>query len=315
MTIQQLEYVAAVARTRSFTRAADECFVTQPTLSAQIGKLEVELGCRLFDRLQKPVAPTAAGRLVLAHAAPALAHLRQIPANLEHRRHELAGQCRIGVIPTVSQYLLPLFLKGFLDAYPAIDVEVHEEISDRIIEDIRSYRIDIGILALPTGSSGLDEIGLYHEEFVGYFPDSYELVAGGLPDTLTANQLIWKDMLLLAEGHCFREQTIDICHRQEVKESSRLEFESGSIESIKRFVEQGLGYTLLPELATRGLGAHEQSRLRRFADPPPTRHVGLIVHPGYIQRDLLEALKRSIVGALPGKIRENTGANHIPWRS
>ncbi|MFW5880123.1 MAG: hydrogen peroxide-inducible genes activator [Spirochaetota bacterium] len=315
MTIQQLQYVITVVETGSFSKAADECFVTQPTLSAQVRKLERELGTVLLDRSRKPVLPTESGRELLARGREALRLIRQIPETIHSREQEISGRMRVGIIPTLSQYLLPRFLKPFLAAHPRVRVQVYETLSDRIIDDLRIYKLDVGILSLPTGASGLEERSLFHEEFVGYFPNGYELSQGvPLPTVLTLGELRWEEMLLLAEGHCFRDQAVNICRRQEMGVGGRLEFETGSLESLKRLVEQGLGYTLLPELAVPDLAEEFRGNVRRLAEPRPTREIGALVHPGFGKRRLLAALETAIVDCLPPKVRANSGSNRVPWR-
>jgi len=315
MTIQQLTYVLAVVQTGSFSRAAERCFVTQPTLSAQIQKLERELNVVLIDRTTRPISATPSGARILATAQEAIGLFNQIPSLVDNEMRELSGRLVVGIIPTLSQYLLPLFLKRFLDTHREVDVQIHEKMSDQIISELHQYRLDIGILATPAGSTGLEERPLFYEEFIGFFPPDYTIGPGdSLPEVLSVDLLPWEDMLLLAEGHCFRDQTINICHRQEHKEQSRLEFETGSLESLKRLVDQGLGYTFLPELATRDLNPDQVERTRRLAEPRPTREISALLQPGFLKRDLLATFERSIVESLPAKVRRNTGANRIAWR-
>lgn len=315
MTMQQIHYLLAVGRTGSFSAAAEECFVTQPTLSIQIRKLERELGVELLDRSAKPVVPTGSGRLVLERAEASRRLFESIGAVLGEGRTEVSGRVVLGVIPTLSQYLVPRFLADFLKAHPAVTMELREETSDDILRGLRSGSIDFGILAVPASDPALEESSLFYEEFVGYFPRDYSIEGiSGSGGTLRVEALPWRDMLLLAEGHCFRDQVVDICHRGESSAGRRLEFETGSLESLKRLVEQGLGYTLLPELAALEVDSDGPGRLIPLAPPCPSRELGLVYPRGCSRLGVRDALVAAVRSCLPAKLRRNAGERAVPWR-
>lgn len=313
MTLQQIEYVLAVVRTGSFSRAADECFVTQPTLSVQVQKLEKELGVLLLDRSRKPVEATEVGRLFVSKGKDLKAILGDLTSLLEGERESLAGRLTLGIIPTLSQYLIPLFLKPFLERHPRLHVEIHEKTSDSILQGLREHKIDLGLLALPAGGQGLVERALFSEEFVAYFPPGY-WPPESPPERLPLSDLHREEMLLLAEGHCLRSQVLQICHDPSHPATNRLEFETGSLESLKAMVDQGLGYTLLPELATMNLDTERQDQVCFLSEPCPSRRIGFVHLQGFHRTRLLHALESAILNAIPAKVRRNEADFVVPWR-
>lgn len=310
MTIQQWRYALAVIDEGSFSRAAEACFVSQPTLSSQIAKLEDELGLTLLDRLSRPVRPSPAASQIIDRARTAVQTLAAIPGMAEEYSSHISGTVRIGIIPTLSQYLLPLFLRDYLDAHPGLHLEITEAQSAAILKGLRTFDLDFGILALPEEREGLEHRSLFFEEFVVYLP-----TAGGNPGRIEITGLDRREMLLLAEGHCLRDQIVDLCGLTAERKSSRVEFETGSLESLISLVDQGLGYTLLPELATAGLTDEQKSRCHPIAPIAPVREIGMVYHPAYVRPSLLDATAAAISAGLPEKVRANTPARRVPWRA
>lgn len=309
MTVQQIQYVLAVIEHGNFTQAAEACFVTQPTLSVQILKLEEELGIKLLNRQSKPVTAAPGAKEIIERSRSALQLLHTIPQIAAAKRGDLSGTLSIGIIPTLSQYLLPLFLRNFLLAYPDLHLEISEKQSSEIIRGIQEFKLDCGILALPVGKEGLIENRLFHEEFLAYMPPGQKA-----EENLSLARLDLKQMLLLTEGHCLRDQIVDICGSPEKRQQSRLEFETGSLESLKKLVDQGMGFTLLPELSSRELSQEQKARLVSLGPLPPMRQIGLIYHPSYSRPKLLNGLSKAIVKALPKKVRENKAEFFVPWK-
>ncbi len=316
MTIQQWEYVINVADRGSFTAAAEDCNVTQPTLSAQIAKLEDELGVVLIDRAARPMRASADARDILRQAREALQIMQAIPVMAAEQRSSLGGSLRIGIIPTLGPYLLPRFLGDFISAHPNLKMSVSEINSDDIIEGIRADRLDIGILALPSGTSGLVEESLFLEEFYAYLPPGFAYGDGKTPaGRVDIRRLGWEGMLLLTEGHCLRDQIIDLCKIPERRRSNALEFASGSLESLKLLVERGLGYTLIPELAASGENRESKCHILPLASPAPARDIGILRHPGFIRHSLLAHLKEHISRSLPESIRRAKNLTTVPWKT
>lgn len=300
MTLTQLSYIVAVATHRQFQLAAAACGVTQPTLSMQVMKLEAELGVHLFDRSKQPVEPTDLGRLVIEQARVVLREAARLGELVSEAGGEVSGELRIGVIPTLSPYLLPRFLGDLSRRYPALSLVVEEALTDQILELLRADRLDVGILATPVEDRGLLERPLFEEPFVGYISEDHPLFKDS---ELGVEALEADDLWLLLEGHCFRDQVLRLC-----RETTRLggssrpfRFESGSLETLKRLVESSGGITLLPALAALELSSADRVRVRPFTSPPPTRQVRLVQGKGYLKRGLTEVFVDSLLTALPAE--------------
>jgi len=310
MTLVQLEYIIAVDTCRHFARAADSCFVTQPTLSMQIQKLEEELEVKIFDRSKQPVVPTQAGKEIIEQARQILAHRDLLLENVKDRKGELTGELRIGIIPTLAPYLLPLFVQSFNKKYPKVKLIVNELMTEFIISRLREGRIDVGILVTPLQENGIKEHVLFYEELLVYvskknnaFKKQYMLAQDIDPNKL------W----LLEEGHCFRSQIVNLCELRKASESgSHFEYEAGSIETLRRMVEINDGITILPELTTLDLTPKQQQLLRSFKKPAPMREVSIVVHRDFVKKKLIEALKKEIIAAVPEKIKNNRSNYVVP---
>ena len=309
MTLQQWRYVLAVIDHGGFSKAADACFVSQPTLSAQIAKLENELGMDLIDRLSRPALPHPDALEIIDRARIAMRSLAALPSIASDMASSASGTLRIGVIPTLSPYLLPRFLRGFLDSFPDLHVEVTEAQSADVLDGIRAFDLDLGIMVPPDDLEGLVNRQLFFEEFVVFLPPGNEN-----PGAIAINRLDRGELLLLAEGHCLRDQVVDLCGDLAVRKRSRVEFQTGSLDSLIALVDQGLGYTLLPELAVETLTEEQRDRCHVIAPTPPVREVGIMYHPAFVRPSLLEATADSVRAGLPPKVVGNAAAARIPWR-
>lgn len=310
MTFTQLEYVIAVDAYRHFAKAAQACHVTQPTLSMQLQKLEDELGLQIFDRSKQPVVPTTPGVEVIAHAKKIIEEKNNLAGFMQVRKGILAGELKIGIIPTLAPYLLPLFIPSFTGKYPAIKLIINELTTAQIISRLKDGRIDAGILVTPLNEKGIREQILFYEEMMAYisprnsaFKKTYVL-----PQDIDPNKL-W----LLEEGHCFRTQIANLCQlRKASPEGSHFEYEAGSLETLRRLVELNDGITILPELATIELSTKQKSLVRRFKDPVPMREVSIVIHRDYLKKRMIDVLVNEIVAAIPTKIAANKSDNVIP---
>lgn len=233
MTIIQLEYIIAVDTHRHFGKAADSCFVTQPTLSMQIQKLEDQLGVILFDRSKQPVVPTEIGKRIIKQARVVVNEARRISEMVVEEKGEVSGELNIGIIPTLSPYLAPLFIQRYVDKFPGVKVRIHELITEELVSRLKSDSLDVGILVTPYSDSGLKEFPLFHEEFVAYLSHRNPLFE---QEVISADDLKDATMWLLNEGHCFREQVLNICKDYRERDS-RLKYESGSLEALKKMVD------------------------------------------------------------------------------
>lgn len=310
MTIIQFEYIIAVDNFRHFGRAADACFVTQPTLSMQIQKLEDQLGVLIFDRSKQPVVPTEMGKTIIAQARKVVNEAKRLNEIVAEEKGEIAGELSIGIIPTLSPYLLPLFIHNFIERYPNVKVKVYELITEEVVKRLKNEVIDIGIIVTPYDDLGLVAKPLFYEEFYAYVSEKSEVYK---KDRVTADDLKGDSILLLNEGHCFREQVINLCQLYK-EHDSHFKYESGSLEALKRIVDIHGGLTLLPQLATLDIEDKHQKKVKHFTDPKPVREVSLVMHRSYLKRKLVEALHKEILAAIPDKVDIKKNGEVIKWK-
>jgi LysR family hydrogen peroxide-inducible transcriptional activator len=297
MNLQQLEYIVAVDTHRHFVKAAEHCYVTQATLSMMIKKLEEELGVKIFDRSKVPVIPTDIGASIIEQARVTLKESKKIEEIVSHQKGTLKGHLRIGIIPTLAPYLLPLFLQQFLDAYPHVKLHISELNTETIIRELEAQHLDAGILATPLNRHALTETPLFYEQFVVYVAPGNKLIKKKymLPGDLDINQL-W----LLEEGHCLRNQALNLCElKKKESELHHLDYEAGSIETLRKLVNINQGITIIPELAINDLAESEMECLRYFKPPAPVREISLVTYRHFVKQRLIEALQAMIVKQLP----------------
>lgn len=302
MNLQQLEYILAVEANGSFSKAAEACFISQPALSMMVQKLEEELDMKIFDRSKQPIIPTDAGKGVLSQAQTILHEVAKLQEVARQQRETLSGDLSIGIIPTLAPYLLPLFLKPFLEKYPAVRLKIHEHTTNGLVERLKKGQLDAGLLATPLPQAGLQEKPLFYEPFYVYAHDEYKKNYL-LPEDLDPDEL-W----LLEEGHCLRSQILKLCELRK-KSNGQLEFEAGSIDTLIKMVDHQSGVTIVPELATYTLTQEQRKRLRPFADPVPVREVSLVTHRDAVKRSLIEALRQEVVANLPKALLEMGSGN------
>lgn len=313
MTITQLEYIIAVDTYRSFAEAAKHCYVTQPTLSMQIKKLEEELGVLLFDRTKKPVLTTEIGKLIIEQARVTVKESSRIKELIQYEKNEIKGELRIGVIPTLSPYLLPLFITKFMQDFPEVTLSIEELVSEQILKKLGEDVLDLGILVTPIHSAGIVEIPLFYETFILYTSSSHALSER---DRIDFSELDISDMWLLKEGHCFRSQAINICSDRIKQQPAQLRFESGSLETLRRIVEKQHGYTLLPELATLDFEQEQyEKHVRHFKNPQPVREVSIVLRRSFMKRKLIELLKGCILENIPDILKNKNRGKVIEWRN
>jgi LysR family hydrogen peroxide-inducible transcriptional activator len=312
MTITQLHYVLAVAEHQNFTKAAKKCFVTQPTLSMQIQKLEDQLNVLIFDRSKKPVLTTDIGHQIIDQARITVQEAYRIKEVIQNQKDEVKGELKIGIIPTLSPYLLPLFITKFMNKYPEVNLVVEELLSDSIISKLNNDILDVGILVTPVKKPSILEIPLFYETFAVYMSTNHPL---SVKNKIDFKELNINEMWLLKEGHCFRSQVVNICGDHELNKKSQLRFESGSLETLTRIVEKQYGYTLLPELATFDLSERRKKYLKHFKEPKPVREVSLVIHRSFMKRKLIELLKEEIQVNIPQSLKEKDRGRLIHWVS
>ena len=295
MTIQQLEYLIAVDKYRHFGNAAESCFVTQPTLSAQLSKLEKELGVILFDRSKMPVIPTEIGVQIIAQAKKVVSESKGIMELVAQLKGDISGVIKLGIIPTLAPYLLHLFVRKFLEKYPNVKLEVQEMVTEEVVRRLKNDELDLGIVVTPLDEPGIVEKSMFYEKFYAYFSKDHELLK---EKEIRPEQLKKEELWVLQQGHCFRDQVISFCD-QSLSGHKNFHYESGSLEGLRNMVNRYKGLTLLPELATHELSVEEKSRLRPFLGTAPTREVSIILNRSFLKQKLVELLYREITESIP----------------
>jgi LysR family hydrogen peroxide-inducible transcriptional activator len=296
MNLQQLEYIVALDKHRHFLKASEACFITQATLSGMIKKLEEELGVVLFDRSKHPVQPTDIGKKIVEQAKIALLEINAIKELINENTNEIKGELRIGIIPSLAPYLLPLFIQHFMETYKEVKLVINELTTDKIKKRLKEGRIDVAILAIPLLDKDLKEENLFYEEFYHYGElNSSNQKKYILPEDINMNKL-----LLLEEGHCLRNQVINLCELR-VKDNSalKLDYESGSIETLKQLVDLKMGSTILPGLSVLTLSEDQKSKLSTFEAPFPVREIGLVYYHHFTKKSMINALKIAILDTIP----------------
>ena len=300
MTITQLQYVLAVAEYRNFTQAAEKSFVTQPTLSMQVQKLEDELDVLIFDRGKKPIGITEAGEKIIAQARNIVNEAERIRDIVDQEKGFIGGEFRLGIIPTIMPTLLPMFLRNFINQYPKVNLVITEEPTERLIRDLQEGHLDAAIAATPLEIEFIRERVLYYEPFVGYVPQNHRLQR---EDKLQPDQLDVNDILLLQDGHCFRDGVINLCKSPKDPKKEGFEIHSGSFETLIQLADEGMGMTLLPYLHTLNLDEKKKEQLKYFQEPSPARAVSIIYHKSELKLQIINALNDVISGVVKGAIQ------------
>ena len=296
MTLTQLSYMIAVAEAGNFTVAAEQVFVTQPTLSMQIQKLEDELGVQIFNRTKKPIRLTKVGEQILKQARNILAEAKRMDDIVAQEKGFIGGEFKLGIIPTVMPTLLPMFLNNFINKHPKINLKIQELNTDSIITQLKEGKIDAGIAATPLKYDNIEERPLYYEPFVGYIPEQHRL---NKVEQLSQEDLQDENILVLEEGHCFRNQALSFCS---LKKNNAFDLKSGSFETLINLSNEGLGMTLVPFLNTLTLSRENKAKLKHFQDPPPAREISLVFPKSQLKIQIIDALQKTIEGIIQGAI-------------
>ncbi|MEN8124876.1 MAG: LysR substrate-binding domain-containing protein [Bacteroidota bacterium] len=299
MTITQLKYLLAVAEYKNFTLAAESSFVTQPTLSMQIQKLEDELGVVIFNRKKKPIELTIIGEQIIEQAKLIVSESNRISDIVDQQKGYIGGEFKLGIIPTIMSTLLPLFLKSFLKKYPKVHLLIEELTTEEIIKKLSDGHLDAGIAATPLENPIIIEKVLYYEPFVGFVSKDHRLFNN---DTISEDELDIDDILLLEDGHCFKDNIINLCNSVKSENKKHFHLESGSFDTLVKLSKEGLGMTLLPYLNTLDLSEDDKIHLKQFNSTVPAREVSLIYHKSQLKMQLIEALKKNIDGIVRGAI-------------
>lgn len=305
MNIQQIEYLLAVNKYRSFSKAAENIFVTQPALTIQIRRLEDELGVELFDRNKKPLEPTEIGERIIEQARFLQKNIEKLSDIVSEFKRELSGNLRIGIIPTVSPYLVPKFVNEFVENFPEVNLQFTELITEDILSHLEEGTLDAGIIVTPFPMKNMTVFPLYYEEFFLYVSDKHPLIKR---KNIRVSELNLHDLWLLEEGNCFRNQVINICRREkDYKSKWKFDYESLSIDSLLKIVNSSRGITVIPELALEDVPESGKNKVKKFLNYHPVREVSLIVEKTFLKKNLIEGLTEIIINGMPKKMRVKHG--------
>jgi len=293
MTLQQLEYVLALDKTRHFVRAAELCGVTQPTLSAMIQKLEDEMDCKIFDRSRQPIEPTEIGKQIINQAQVIVYQVNQLKESIRSEKELLSGTLTLAIIPTIAPYLLPQFIELFQNLYPDIILKVSELHTDTIIEKLRIAEIDMAILSTPLEDPRILEVPLYYEKFAAYISPKEPIYER---KELSATDMPLDKLWVLEEGHCLRNQVFNFCDN---KQQHNTTYEAGSIDTLVKIVDINGGYTIIPELHIELLNEKQKLNLRDIVNPEATREISVVIRHDFVREGVLNAVAECVKQIIP----------------
>lgn len=302
MTLTQLEYVVAVATYKSFVAAAEKTFVTQPTLSMQINKLEEELSVKIFDRIKHPITPTEVGAKIVEQAKVILAEAGKISEIVDKSQGKVSGKFRLAVIPTIAPNILPKLLDNYSKAFPDVSMVVTEAKTSEIINMLKNDEIDAGLLATPLDDNRLREIPLFYEPLVGYFHAQEKALS---KKTINEKDIDLSKIWMMNEGNCLRNQIINLCSEQvqKLQEDKPFRYESGNVDTLRKMVDKNGGMAVFPELATREFDEEAFDKIRYFSDPEPVREISLVTNEHFVKYGILNTLTDEILALVPEKMR------------
>jgi LysR family hydrogen peroxide-inducible transcriptional activator len=312
ITITQLGYIVAVDECRHFATAAERCFVTQPTLSMQIKKLEEDLGVIIFDRSRQPVVPTEIGTRLIEQARLVLSSTQRIKEIINEDKQEVTGSLRIGIIPTLAPYLLPAFIGHYTRNHPKVRVEVEELVSEEIIRRLKQDSLDAGVFVTPYRDERIMENPVFYEAMLLYAHPKHALLKR---DRVEPADISPSEIWMLGEGHCFRDQVVNLCEMASNQQRGHpFEFESNSLETLMKIVDQEGGFTIIPELVVREMSPERRKQVRPFASYTPLREVSVIYSRLYTKRKLIALLCEELKSVVPAEMLKKERGVVVEWQ-
>jgi LysR family hydrogen peroxide-inducible transcriptional activator len=312
ITLTQLEYIVAVDTYRHFGRAAESCFITQPTLSMQIKKLEEDLEIIIFDRSRHPLLPTDVGQRIIEQSRIVLKQNEEINNIVKDHKNQVSGLIRIGIIPTMAPYLLPIFIGNYKKKYPNIFIKVVEETTANIVTLLNKDLIDVGILATPLKEDKINEKPIFYEEMLIYANPSHPIHK---LKEITVKDIATPEIWLLNDGHCFRDQVINLCSFLGTTDSQLpFHFEAGSLETLMNIVDKEGGLTLIPELAKLNMSEKKLTNVRSFSNFKPLREVSLVYSRHFAKYKLINLLWREIRESIPLEFQDEKRGTIVEWK-
>ena len=313
ITLTQLEYIVAIDEYRHFATAAEKCFVTQPTLSMQIKKLEDELGVIIFDCSRQPVVPTDLGAKLIEQARMTLSATQRIKEIIQEEQQEVEGTLKIGIIPTLAPYLLPVFIGPYIRKYPAVKVEVEELVSEEIIRRLKRDMLDVGLFVTPYHDEKIVERPVFYEEMLVYAHPDSELLK---KKEVGHEDIVTSDIWMLGNGHCFRNQVVNLCEMSASQHKNLpFEFESNSLETLMRIVDVEGGFTLIPELALQYMSPEKKKQVRSIANTKPLREVSVIYSRHFTKQRLITLLCDEIKSVVPAHMLKRDRGMIVEWKA
>ena len=313
ITLTQLEYIVAIDEYRHFATAAEKCFVTQPTLSMQIKKLEDELGVIIFDRSRQPVVPTDLGAKLIEQARMTLSATQRIKEIIQEEQQEVEGTLKIGIIPTLAPYLLPVFIGPYIRKYPAVKVEVEELVYEEIIRRLKRDMLDVGLFVTPYHDEKIVERPVFYEEMLVYAHPDSELLK---KKEVGHEDIVTSDIWMLGNGHCFRNQVVNLCEMSASQHKNLpFEFESNSLETLMRIVDVEGGFTLIPELALQYMSPEKKKQVRSIANTKPLREVSVIYSRHFTKQRLITLLCDEIKSVVPAHMLKRDRGMIVEWKA
>lgn len=312
ITLTQLEYIVAVDTYRHFGKAAEQCFITQPTLSMQIKKLEEDLEVIIFDRSKQPLIPTDVGQRIIEQARIVLTQAEELKNIVKDHKNQVSGLLRIGIIPTLAPYLLPLFIGRYKRAYPNIVIKVEEQTTENIIKLLHKDLLDVGVLVTPLKEDKIIEKPIFYEEMMIYANENNPLHQ---KEQITVKDIATPDIWLLSDGHCFRDQVVNLCSYMGAGNSHLpFHFEAGSLETLMNIVDREGGLTLIPELAKTCMSEKRMKNVLSFTAVKPLREVSLVYSRHYAKHKLINLLWREIKESIPSEMLAASRGTIVEWR-
>lgn len=309
MTIQQLKYIVALDEERHFARAAEVCMVSQPGLTIQLKNLEEEIGIKIFDRTKVPLTPTELGKEIISRAKKILRETNEIRDFVVNEKNQLSGEIKLGVISTLSPYLIPLFIQAMKKATPNMHFIIREAHTGQLIEDVQTGAIDVALMATPTGVPGLIEHAVFKEPFVAYLNENHPMADAAFYELQPQDK---PELLLLQNEYCYNAQLLDICGlKKPGKIKEQFSFEINSIETLKNLVRAQLGFAIVPELSI--LNEKDPTLFKPFKEPKPVREISFVVSDTFSKKLLLEKMNQAIWDCLPESLKKDISYKKIRW--
>lgn len=309
MTIQQLRYIVALDEERHFARAAEVCMVTQPGLTIQLKNLEEEIGIKIFDRTKVPLTPTELGKEIISRAKKILRETNEIRDFVVNEKNLLSGELKLGVISTLSPYLIPLFIQAIKETAPKVHFIIKEAHTGQLIHDVQTGAIDVALMATPTGVPDLIEHPVFREPFVAYLNENHPMANSEFYEMQPSDK---PELLLLQNEYCYNAQLLDICGMKKPgKIKDQFSYDISSIETLKNLVRAQLGFAIVPELSI--LNEKESMLFKPFKEPKPVREISFVVSDTFSKKLLLEKMNAAIWNCLPESFKKDISYKKIRW--